>query len=183
MIELRGEKVVLRALEREHCRQLWEMYEPVAALPTEPLNPGLSVEGADKWFEDIQAKQGREHVYLGAFSLAGELLGDVQLADIDWRHRTANLGGSIARVDERGHGYGADAAQALLRYGFEHLDLLRVTAAAVEHNAAAQRVLEKCGFMLEGRQRQAIYGSGQRWDRLLYGLLRAEWLEHCRKVT
>ena len=108
MVELRGEKVVLRALEREHCRQLWERYKAAAPLPTEPLNPGLSVEGADKWFEDMQAKQGRQHVYLGIFSLGDELLGDVQLADIDWRHRAANLGGSIARADERGQGYGAD---------------------------------------------------------------------------
>ena len=146
-------------------------------MPTEPLNPGLSVEGADKWFEDMQAKQGRQHVYLGIFGLGGELLGDVQLADIDWRHRAASLGGSIARVDERGQGYGADAALTLLHFGFEHLDLFRVTAATVEHNAAAQRVLEKCGFVLEGRQRQAIYGSGQRWDRLLYALLRTEWQE------
>ena len=46
MIELRGEKVVLRALEREHCHQLWEHYVPAEPLPTEPLNPGLSVEGA-----------------------------------------------------------------------------------------------------------------------------------------
>lgn len=26
MIELRGEKVVLRTMEREHCRTLWEHY-------------------------------------------------------------------------------------------------------------------------------------------------------------
>jgi hypothetical protein len=57
MIELRGEQVVLRTLEREHCRQLWESYKPAEPLPTEPLNPGLSVEGADKWFEEMQAKQ------------------------------------------------------------------------------------------------------------------------------
>jgi len=72
MVELKGEKVVLRTLEREHCRQLWERYEPVEPVPTEALNAGLSVEGADKWFEEMQAKQGQEHVYLGVFTPEGE---------------------------------------------------------------------------------------------------------------
>lgn len=175
MIELRGEKVVLRTLEREHCRQLWERYVPAEPLPTEPLNPGLSVEGADKWFEEMQAKQGREHVYLGIFTPEGELLGDIQLSNIDWRHRTARLGGSIARLEERGQGYGTDAALTLLRYGFEHLALHRVAAATAEYNTAARRGLEKCGFVQEGCERQAIYCEGRRWDRVRYGLLRGEF--------
>ena len=118
MIELRGEHVVLRTMERAHCRELWEAYEPTTPLPTEPLNPGLSVEGADRWFEEIQAKQGKEQVYLGVFALNDRLVGDIQLANIDWRHRTASIGLGIARQADRGCGMGTDAAQTLLRYAF-----------------------------------------------------------------
>ena len=99
MIELIGRRVSLRTLERSHCRILWDQYEPQQPIPTEPLNPGLLVEGVDKWFEEMQAKQGREQVYLGIFSMAGELLGDIQLANIDWRNRTASLGVGIAQQD------------------------------------------------------------------------------------
>ena len=175
MIELCGKRVILRTLEREHCRELWEKYEPIEPLPTEPLNPGLSIEGADKWFEDIQAKQGREQVYLGVFTREGELVGDIQLANINWRDRTATVGLSIARQADRGKGYGTDATKTILRYGFEHLGLHRVTAVIAEHNGGAQRILEKCGFVQEGREREAIYNSGRRWDRLTYGLLRPEF--------
>jgi hypothetical protein len=69
VIELRGTKVTLRTLERADCRQLWDNYEP-----TEPLNPGLSSEGADRWFEEMQARQGREQLYLGIFDFEGRLL-------------------------------------------------------------------------------------------------------------
>lgn len=175
VIELRGEKVILRALEREHCHRLWQQYEPVEPLPTEPLNPGLSVEGADKWFEEIQAKQGREQIYLGVFTQAGEPVGDIQLANISWRDRAADIGLSIVRQADRKQGYGTDATMTLLRFGFEHLDLYRVTAAIAEYNRGAQRILQKCGFVQEGRERQAIYIGGRRWDRLLFGLLRAEF--------
>jgi RimJ/RimL family protein N-acetyltransferase len=175
VIELRGEKIVLRTLERAHCRELWVKYEPVEPLPTEPLNPGLSTEGADRWFDEMQAKQGREQVYLGIFAPDDKLVGDIQLSNVDWRQRTASLGFGIARQEDRGRGYGTDAARTLLRYGFEHLDLCRVSASTAEYNVAAQRSLAKCGFILEGRERQAIYCGGRRWDRFSYGLLRTDF--------
>lgn len=175
MIELRGEKVVLRTLERDHCRELWDAYEPSTPLPTEPLNPGLSAEGADKWFDEMQAKQGKEHIYLGIFTYEGRPVGGIQLANLDWRYRTATLGVGLERAADRGQGYGMDAMLTLLRYGFQHLDLYRVSATTAECNIAMQKILEKCGFVQEGRERKAIYCNGQRWDRLIYGLLRDEF--------
>ncbi|MBN1402187.1 MAG: GNAT family N-acetyltransferase [Anaerolineae bacterium] len=174
MIELSGEHVVLHTLEREQCRELWQAYEPVLDMPSEPLNPGLSIEGADRWFEEMQAKQGKEQLYLGIYGTDGRLLGDVQLANIDWRHRSATLGCGLARRADRGHGYGTEASLVLLRYAFDHLDLVRISAATAEYNRAGRRCLEKLGFVEEGRERQAIYCGAQRWDRVLYGLLRTD---------
>ena len=176
MIELRGERVVLKTLEREHCRELWEAYEPEEPFATEPVRPGLSVEGADKWFDEMQEKQGREQVYLGIFCADGRLVGDVQLANIDWRHRTATVGAGIARRSDRRQGYGSDATRVMVVYAFEHLDLMRVSASTIEYNEGAQRVLLKCGFVEEGRERQAVFCQGRRWDRVRYGLLREEFV-------
>jgi len=175
MVEIRGERVVLKTLERGDCRQVWEQYEPAEPLPTEPPSAGRSVEGSDAWFDEIQAKQGREQVYLGIFLPEGQLLGDIQLANIDWRARTATLGGGISRRADRGSGYGTDAAHTILRYGFNELDLFRVEASMAEYNAPARRVLERLGFSEEGRRRQALYRGGRRWDRVMYGLLRSEF--------
>jgi RimJ/RimL family protein N-acetyltransferase len=175
MIELLGEKITLRTLEREHCRELWLAYEPESNLPTEPLYLGLSVEGADQWFEEIQSQQGKGRVHLGVFTQEGRLIGDIQLAEIDWRHRTANIGLGISRKADRGQGYGRDATITLLGYAFQHLDLHRVSAAVVSHNLAAQQILEKCGFIREGQERESIYCAGKRYDRLRYGLLRTDF--------
>lgn len=177
MIELRGKKVALRTLERAHCRELWDAYEPAEPLPTEPLNPGLSSEGADRWFEEMQARQGHEQVYLGIFELTGRLLGDIQLAEINWRDRVASLGVGIARGPDRGKGYAADAVRVLVRYGFEHLDLSRIEARTAAYNLAAQRLLEACGFRREGARRQAVFRGGRRWDDIMYGLLATEFAE------
>ena len=63
----------------------------------------------------------------------------------------------------------------LLRYGFEHLDLYRISAATTSNNTGALRILEKTGFVQEGREREAVYWSNQRWDRLLFGILKSEF--------
>ena len=162
-------------MEREHCRTLWEHYEVEEPIPTEPVRPGHSLEESDKWFEEIQERQGKDRIHLGIFSPDGNLLGDIQLADIDSRHRTANLGAGIARKEDRGKGYCSDAALAMLRFGFEHLDLHKVSAGTTSNNTGAIRVLEKLGFVQEGCERQAVYWSNRRWDRLSFGLLRTEF--------
>ena len=95
--------------------------------------------------------------------------------NIDWRARTATLGGSVSRRADRGSGFGTDAATSILRYGFRELDLFRVEASTAEYNAPARRVLEKLGFREEGRRRQALYRGGRRWDGVIYGLLRSEF--------
>jgi RimJ/RimL family protein N-acetyltransferase len=175
MIELTGKHVVLRPLERAHCRLLWERYEPEIQFPTEPLNVGASVEGAEEWFEDIQAKHGKTQVYVGIFTSAGDLVGEVQLANIDWRNRTANVGVGMTKREDRGKGYGTEACRLLIRHGFDQLDLVRVWSRTYEYNEAAQKLLQKLGFTLEGRERAAVYCSGKRWARLIYGLLRDEY--------
>ena len=175
MIELRGKNVVLRTMERAHCRTLWENHEPVEPFPTEHVRPGLSVEGADKWFEEIQEKQEKTQIYLGIFDNDSNIVGDIQLADVDWRNRTASLGAGIALAKDRGKGYCTDAAAVMLQYGFEHLDLYRVYAATMSNNSGAIRVLENLGFVQEGREREAVYWSNQRWDRLVFGILKAEF--------
>ena len=183
MIELRGKKVVLRVMEREDCRRLWEEAEPLQPLAEQSVTPGLSVEGADKWFEEIQSKQGKGQFYLGIFSLKGELLGDIQIANIDWRHRTATIGCGISRARHRGKGYATDATLTILRFAFEQLDLYRISADTAEYNTAARRVLEKCGFIQEGCCRQAIFCGGKRHDRIISGLLRPEFEKSKRSTN
>lgn len=176
MVEIRGNRVVLRTLERADCRELWTAYEPVESLPTEPLRPGLSVEGADRWFEAIQAGQGQDRLHLGIFTLEGNrLVGDIQLAALDWTNRTAEVGLGIARAADRRRGYARDALTALIAYAFDFLDLARLSAVVVEHNTAAVGGLAEGGFVLEGRDREAVYAGGRRWDRLRYGLLRRDY--------
>ena len=171
MIELRGEHVVLRALEREHCHTLWEMTETAEDVPTEHVQLGLAQENADKWFEEVQGKQGQTGVDFGVFTLEGKVIGHVQLHSIDWQDRSAELGLGFARgirSRQRVWHEREGNLQLIVSYAFDHLGLHRLAANPVAFNSPAIRVLEKCGFQLEGHQRDAFFFGGRWYDRVNY---------------
>lgn len=72
-------------------------------------------------------------------------------------------------------GYAAEAAYALLQFGFDRLKLHRLFADCFARNGASARVMEKAGLKYEARLRQNRL-SAEGWDdTLIYSLLEHEW--------
>jgi ribosomal-protein-alanine N-acetyltransferase len=82
---------------------------------------------------------------------------------------TGVVGYWIGRPVRRARGHATAAVQALVGFAFNELNLHRVEAACVPHNAASRRVLEKSGFELEGRARAYLKINGAWADHLLFG--------------
>jgi ribosomal-protein-alanine N-acetyltransferase len=68
-----------------------------------------------------------------------------------------------------------EALTVALDWGFEHMALNRIEAQVHSDNAASLKSVEKLGFVLEGRIRQAGFWLGQYHDLLQYGLLRSDY--------
>lgn len=75
-----------------------------------------------------------------------------------------------------GKGYAVEAARALVRFGFEQMNLERVEAKCFVENRAGQRVIEKLGMKFEGTDRSEMI-KGQYPELRMYGVARAEWKE------
>jgi RimJ/RimL family protein N-acetyltransferase len=86
----------------------------------------------------------------------------------------AKLGYAIA-FEHWGKGYATDAARSLMRYGFEVLDLHRISAAIGPDNAASITVVNRIGFVHEGRIRDHVFTNGAWRDSELYSVLAPEW--------
>ena len=71
-----------------------------------------------------------------------------------------------------GRGIASEALRAITDYAFATFDIIRLEAGVFGWNPASARVLEKAGYTLEGRMRQAVVKDDRVGDRLLYGLLR-----------
>lgn len=175
MLKLSGNNIYLAVLEREHCKKIWDDFEYDFQALTEPLNIGHSNCKADSWFEEIQQHQGNTNIRLGIFLNDESVIGDVALQDIDWKNRSCSVGLGIAKIEHRSKGYGTEAVKLMLEHGFNNVGLERITANTLEQNIGTQHLMKKLGFTLEGRERQAVYFAGRRWDRLNYGILRDEF--------
>jgi RimJ/RimL family protein N-acetyltransferase len=176
MIKLYGKDVYLAALERKDCRKICEDNEYDFENPVEPTLFGWSVENSDEWFDEIQQLLKSDvNIRLGIFLNDGCVIGDVALQSIDRANRSCSLGIGLSKIEHRSKGHGTQALRLVLEYGFNNQGFERITANTMEINIPAQKVLEKLGFILEGRERKAVYFRGEKFDNLNYSLLIDEY--------
>lgn len=71
-------------------------------------------------------------------------------------------------------GYATEAAQALVEFGFDELELHRIFATCDAENVASAHVLGKIGMQLEGHFRENGWVKGKWRDSLLYAILDRE---------
>ncbi|MQA08532.1 MAG: GNAT family N-acetyltransferase [Pseudonocardiaceae bacterium] len=117
--------------------------------------------------------QPRTEYYLAVTPLDGErLIGFARLGLTGVK--AAKLGYAIAAT-HWGRGYATDAIRTMLNFAFDRLDLHRVTAAIGPGNAASLAIVERLGFVHEGRLRDHVFTNGAWRDSLLYSILRPEW--------
>ena len=76
-----------------------------------------------------------------------------------------------------GKGIASLALVASCTYVFEQFDLNRIFAGAFQGNEASMHVLEKSGFKLEGRLRNAVYKDNRFKDQLMYSILKEDLIE------
>ncbi|HTD43090.1 MAG TPA: GNAT family protein [Bryobacteraceae bacterium] len=67
-----------------------------------------------------------------------------------------------------GKGLMTEAVVKFTEYAFENFQLLRIYAEPYASNANSCKVLEKAGFVLEGRLHSSVIKDGQVLDQLLY---------------
>ncbi|MBI4671465.1 MAG: GNAT family N-acetyltransferase [Chloroflexi bacterium] len=103
-----------------------------------------------------------------------ELIGAIGLT-IYRENRRAELGYWLG-VPYWNQGYMTEAARAVIRFGFENLNLNRVYASHFVRNPASGRVMQKCGMRYEGTLRQHFVRWGQAEDLVYYGILKSEWI-------
>jgi RimJ/RimL family protein N-acetyltransferase len=86
----------------------------------------------------------------------------------------------VGDPEDRHRGYGAEAIDAILRYGFEELGLNRVGLSVFAFNEDAISTYEKLGFREEGRLRKALKRDDGFHDAILMSISQSEWRENPR---
>ncbi|MEP7200047.1 MAG: GNAT family protein [Chloroflexota bacterium] len=177
---LNGEKVTLRALQRDDLKRLWEFNNDVdvelAGGGDPPMPQSFARLEAD--FDEQARKGGRDGAYFAVIA-DGQFIGQCGLRQpdgtVDTTAQTFELGIGIGDKDYWGKGYGRDAVRVLLDYAFRLRNAHKVWLRVNGTNERAIRAYRACGFVEEGRLRQHVWGDGQYVDLVYMGVLRDEW--------
>lgn len=89
-------------------------------------------------------------------------------------HRRAEIGYNIVDEDFKRMGFMSEAVEAIVKYGFEELNLNRIEALVGIGNVPSLRLLEKNNFKKEGQLRQHYPLADGFEDSLLFSKLKAE---------
>ncbi len=126
----------------------------------------------------VPQKGVKEIIILDIYHKADKkVIGHIGLMFINWFNRNANIFYLIGEREYWGCGLASKAINTMLNYGFEELNLHKIYAQVMDPNIASIRVLDKCGFTLEGTFKEEYYIDGVYHDLQRYRLLKTEWLK------
>jgi RimJ/RimL family protein N-acetyltransferase len=104
-----------------------------------------------------------------------KLIGTIGLENFNWIERSAVLGIFIGDRDYRNNGYGTEAINLLLEYGFKYLNLHSIRLDLLAINERAHKCYLKCGFKDTGKSREEIFLNGKYYDKLHMDILEYEF--------
>jgi RimJ/RimL family protein N-acetyltransferase len=104
----------------------------------------------------------------------GTVIGEVVLFWTSREHRQGEIG-YIFHPDHGGKGYATEAAQVILRLGFEELSLHRIAGRLNGRNTASARVLERLGMRREAHFTHSRIVKGEWVDEVVFAMLEEEW--------
>jgi RimJ/RimL family protein N-acetyltransferase len=104
----------------------------------------------------------------------GAVIGNVALRWHSERHRQGEIGFTL-RPAFQGKGYAREAAEAMLRLGFEELGLHRIHGACDTRNEPSWRLMERLGMRREAHFVEDEIFKGEFADQYIYAILDREW--------
>jgi len=175
---LRGSKVILRPVQRSDLPNLLRWFNDPEVTQYLGIYLPMTEMAEEKWIESIGTTRLLTDV-LFVIEVVEENgtkpIGDTGLLNISPKDHNAAFGIAIGEKDYWSKGYGTEAARLLVNYGFEQLNLHRVTSSAIAFNERSIRMHGSLGFKEEGRQRDSVYRNGRFHDLVMFGILKEEW--------
>lgn len=174
MVNLVGEKVVLRAIEpndldflytTENTSNLWEVSDTVT-----PFSKYILEQYINESHRDIyDAKQLRLAICLQN----DVLIGFIDLFEFNPQHLRAGVGLVITSKTHRGKGYAKDALHVFIKYCFDILNLHQLYCDIHEENTSSVQLFESCGFEKSGIKKDWNFKNGVYKSVLMFQLIKS----------
>lgn len=169
-----GSKIIMRPIVAEDAPAMFASLYDKESLRLTGTQQNFTFEQVQSYCEGLLAANDRVDFAITRLE-DGLYVGEVVLNNIDWRNRSANFRIALAGSQFFGQGYGTEATQLILEYGFGQLKLHRIELEVYDFNLRAQHVYEKVGFVREGVRRDVLLWEGVYHSAIVMSILAAEY--------
>ncbi|MBI3978637.1 MAG: GNAT family N-acetyltransferase [Chloroflexi bacterium] len=172
---IKGKRVVLRAVEREDAWLIWRWNndpEVQYFSEGEPARTASLEEIAREREQAVASDTARSFMIETA---DGFTIGHLGYFNLSWKNRNCWIFVTIGEKEHWGKGYGTESLALLLDYLFNQLGLHKVRLETLSYNVRAQASYRKCGFQVEGTDREARFVDGRWYDMIQMGILASEF--------
>ncbi|MFW9844092.1 MAG: GNAT family N-acetyltransferase [Candidatus Thorarchaeota archaeon] len=164
MIE--GKKVRLVVLEERHLDDIMKGFNnPEMRRFLGGFIP-LTKEAEREWIQSQQKQMKNRIGFVFVIETLSDnrFIGTVSLNGIDWLSKSSGMGIAIHSPQDWEKGYGTEAMQLLIDFGWNHLNLQRIELSVHAFNERAKHVYEKLGFKLWGTAHRKYFIEGEYHD-------------------
>lgn len=106
------------------------------------------------------------------------LIGGGGFSVINHLRQIAEVGLFIGDEENRNNGYGTEALNLIIKYGFEYLNLNNVMLKVYSFNKRAVKCYEKVGFKEFGRRHQVIPMNNNWYDEIYMEILKSDYFKN-----
>lgn len=173
--QLETERLVLRALTFADAEALFRIFADAEVTRFYAWETFTRLEQAQQVLEQTAELCRRQEAMRWGLTLKGEptIIGTCGYTRWNQPNRWAMIGYDLAR-HYWGQGLMSEAVRAVVRFGFEEMNVHRIEATVITGNSTSMKVLSKAGFREEGVMKERSYNQGQFQDVHLFALLRQE---------
>jgi RimJ/RimL family protein N-acetyltransferase len=176
LLNLSGDKIALGPLTEAMLPALYQWYNDFAMVLLDSGIPHPQTLPSLRGDLDGLSRNDRRRSDFAIYERATmRLIGNVNLRDIDYRFRSAEVGIIIGERDCWGKGYGTETLFLILDYAFAVLGLHNILLDTISFNERAMRTYRRVGFREIGRRREAYAIGNTTYDIVYMDCLATEF--------
>jgi RimJ/RimL family protein N-acetyltransferase len=136
----------------------------------------LTQQSMEWYIEDVNDINNSDaFIYKAVEKTSGKVVGHISLGGISKKNKAGRISRVLVAPEYQGKGYCCQMIKAVLKIGFNNLELHRICLGVYDFNKAAIRCYQKAGLIIEGTNRDCLLFKDKWWSLVEMSILEAEW--------
>lgn len=168
------ERLILRKIAMSDCADMHEYSSDEKVCEFLLWSPHTHISETRNKLRNIERKYKQAEFFDWGIEFDGKFIGVVGFSSLSLANNSGEIG-YVINSKYWGQGIATEAVGAIIKFGFERLNLSRIETRYIKENVASARVSQKCSLIREGCMRSSLIVKGQRRDICVSSILAQEY--------